>query len=447
MRIRRNRNRFFYSYFIALFLFSVLLWSYHLFHSLFLSSNVLSSTVITLLAPPSLLPTVSMTLPPTTAPTYPTSSKSHPSTKPTIALAVPKFSVNNSHRAFPRTIPKSIQYSASHQVKEFPNFTPRKKRAKVIDVVLFNTELDILELRLITLFSVVDWFIIAESNQTFQGGSKPLHFQENFIERFQPFREKLIYVLINDYLEYHGGFSIETKHRNLAGQLGIKKVPRKLKNNDLIFSFDVDEILRPDVINWLAWYEGYSQEVHFYLHWNIYGFMWSNPNSWYVSGLGLVNHVKNVCLDDEMQGFAVNSLRSAKFCGKNEEKNEQQPLTRKNIFKIGNPYNNMPPQAGWHCSWCFPLSKFANKLESFAHNEMNEAKYKQYEVFIQAKRNGYWFAQPVGVENPISFADSQNKENFAPPGFDHNLWGKGEKWRYLIDANITGDELNEKLRP
>ena len=113
---------------------------------------------------------------------------------------------------------------------------------------------------------------------------------------------------------------------------------------------------------------------------------------------------------------------------------------RPDIFKIGNPYDNMPPQAGWHCSWCFPISKFENKLESFSHNEMNVAHYKGYEAFVQAKRYGYWFAQLDGSNNEISLADIKNKEDFAPPGFDRNIWGKGEKWRFLIDANITGDE-------
>ena len=42
-------------------------------------------------------------------------------------------------------------------------------KQKLYDVFLFLNELDLLELRLKTLFNVVDYFVITEINETFSG--------------------------------------------------------------------------------------------------------------------------------------------------------------------------------------------------------------------------------------------------------------------------------------
>ena len=46
------------------------------------------------------------------------------------------------------------------------------KEAKIFDVFLFFNELDLLELRLETLYEVVDYFVITELFETFSGKSK-----------------------------------------------------------------------------------------------------------------------------------------------------------------------------------------------------------------------------------------------------------------------------------
>lgn len=64
------------------------------------------------------------------------------------------------------------------------NFSVRTNRhrrygnIRLFDVFLFNSEWDILEIRLHELSKVVDRFIILEAECTFTGGLKPLTFQE-----------------------------------------------------------------------------------------------------------------------------------------------------------------------------------------------------------------------------------------------------------------------------
>lgn len=65
---------------------------------------------------------------------------------------------------------------------------------KVLDAVLMSSELDLLEIRLNELDSVVDRFFILESNATFTGLPKETYFGNNR-ERFAKFQNKIEYRL------------------------------------------------------------------------------------------------------------------------------------------------------------------------------------------------------------------------------------------------------------
>lgn len=69
-----------------------------------------------------------------------------------------------------------------------------ESNVKVLDAILMSTELDLLEIRLNELDSVVDYFLIVESNATFTGLSKEAYFGKNKA-RFTKFEHKIIYKL------------------------------------------------------------------------------------------------------------------------------------------------------------------------------------------------------------------------------------------------------------
>ena len=66
------------------------------------------------------------------------------------------------------------------------------KEAKIFDVFLFFNELDLLELRLETLYEVVDYFVITELFETFSGKSKSSLFEKEK-KRYEKYSEKIIY--------------------------------------------------------------------------------------------------------------------------------------------------------------------------------------------------------------------------------------------------------------
>ncbi|CAA7259036.1 unnamed protein product [Cyclocybe aegerita] len=69
-----------------------------------------------------------------------------------------------------------------------------KDNLKVLDAVLMSNELDLMEIRMNELDSVVDFFLIIESNATFTGLPKDTFFLNNR-GRFAKFEKKIVYQL------------------------------------------------------------------------------------------------------------------------------------------------------------------------------------------------------------------------------------------------------------
>ena len=63
---------------------------------------------------------------------------------------------------------------------------------------MFYNELDLLEIRLNILDSVVDKFVIVEATETFMGQPKPLYYEENK-ERFVKWKDKIVHYVVDDY--------------------------------------------------------------------------------------------------------------------------------------------------------------------------------------------------------------------------------------------------------
>ena len=67
----------------------------------------------------------------------------------------------------------------------------------VIDAISFFSELDLLELRLNELDSVVDRFVIVEATRTHKGDLKPMYYAENK-PRFAQWEDKIVHVPVGD---------------------------------------------------------------------------------------------------------------------------------------------------------------------------------------------------------------------------------------------------------
>lgn len=131
----------------------------------------------------------------------------------------------------------------------------------IYDIFTYNGEADILEIRLNILDDFVDQFIIVEAPTTFSGKPKPLYF-EQFIEGIKEGKykvtakilEKIKYYIVDenysDVEVQQAWDSPNTRGANhwvteFLQKESIKKALTHLKDNDICFIGDVDEIWNP----------------------------------------------------------------------------------------------------------------------------------------------------------------------------------------------------------
>jgi len=110
---------------------------------------------------------------------------------------------------------------------------------EIYDCFLFNDELDHLDIRFNELSGYVDYFVLAESSQTFTGKKKPLYFQENYRQFKRKFRRKVIYI------EIPWQESLSPWHRQFFQRSFIQHaLTGKAQPQDFIMLSDADEIAK-----------------------------------------------------------------------------------------------------------------------------------------------------------------------------------------------------------
>lgn len=113
---------------------------------------------------------------------------------------------------------------------------------KLFDCFLFFNELELLELRLMTLASVVDYFVLVEANRTFTGNKKDFIFEKNK-DRYKKYLRNIIYIKVEDTPTLDTSkdvWAIEIFQRNC-----ISRGLASAKDEDRVIISDVDEIPDP----------------------------------------------------------------------------------------------------------------------------------------------------------------------------------------------------------
>ncbi|KAK3827058.1 MAG: glycosyltransferase family 17-domain-containing protein [Linnemannia gamsii] len=110
----------------------------------------------------------------------------------------PDSSFSSSPLSEPEPAPAIIKGGPIHAkdfLKTLPPSGQRRPRARVIDIIHVNNELDILEVRMEELDSVVDLFVMIESENTFRMKAKSLYFRKNK-DRFKKFANKTLALFV-----------------------------------------------------------------------------------------------------------------------------------------------------------------------------------------------------------------------------------------------------------
>ena len=194
----------------------------------------------------------------------------------------------------------------------------------------------LLDLRLSTLDSYVDYFVIVEGNKTWQNNSKKLSFN---IDNFSKFKKKIIYIRVEDLPDGEDPYLRENHQRNsiLRGLINTKE-------NDLIIISDLDEIPNPEAIKKFKPSMRYAamKQKHYYYKFNLIS---RNNTFWLGSRICVRKFLKS-----------PQWLRDLKF--------KKRPIWRLDKLRL----NNIIDDGGWHfCNLKSPeqlLYKYKNLCET-----------------------------------------------------------------------------------
>ncbi|KAI0423273.1 glycosyltransferase family 17 protein [Xylaria grammica] len=241
---------------------------------------------------------------------------------------------------------------------------------KVYDLIMVNTELEWLEIRLNSTYDYVDYFVIVESSKTFTNRDKPLFIKDS-MDRFAAYRDKIIYHQLEIPDGFHSdranpAWDWEDLQRNamydqVLPRLTGAKAPVE---GDVLIVADVDELVRPETILVLKackFPRRLTLRSHFYYY--SFQFMhkgteWAHPQATYYQGRRTILPV---------------NLRNSD--------GGLQPLIKLEKADLWS--------AGWHCSTCFStIDEVLTKMASFSHVWMNQDVFRDRGRIADRVRNG-----------------------------------------------------------
>jgi len=235
-------------------------------------------------------------------------------------------------------------------------FISSKKR-KVIDAFNFFNEFDLLKLRLNYLNEVVDYFLICECNHTHSANPKPYYLDQIINDIPENIRKKIIRIKyeVDGRYYYNDAWRLESEHRDFIG-----KNLHQFSVNDIIMVSDLDEI--PN--------KKYLKEVF-----NVW-----DENSLYIGEFDVFLYNFITCASSvySWKGTILCSVERCIELGSDTlHKNRQNKQYGYRVFKNG----------GWHFTYFGDVEKIKSKVNSFAHQEINDEKYTNDLHIIECIKN------------------------------------------------------------
>ena len=251
---------------------------------------------------------------------------------------------------------------------------------KIYDCFSYWDEDLLLDIRFNILNDYVDYFVIIEGNKTWQNNDKKLRFD---INKFQKFKDKIIYIPVEDMPDGDNPYLRENFQRNC-----ISKGILKAQDEDLIIISDLDEIPNPKKIDSFKKKMRFAvfKQMHFYYKINLQS---TNNPFWLGSRICVKKYLKS-----------PQWIRDLKF--------KKRPFWRLDKYRL----NNIIDSGGWHfCNLKKPedlLYKYKNLCETndpYNFKEKIEDKYLNLEsikkhidlgVDIIGRNENY---KPVKIDN------------------------------------------------
>ncbi|KAI0484808.1 glycosyltransferase family 17 protein [Xylariaceae sp. FL0804] len=279
---------------------------------------------------------------------------------------------------------------------------------KVYDLIMLNTELDWLEIRLNTTYHQVDYFVVLESSRTFTDREKPLLLKEN-MARFSAYHDKIIYHEFELPDGFHSNranpsWDREDLQRNAVyDQVLPRQTGARAPNHgDVLIVADLDELVRPETLILLKachFPRRLTLRSHFYYYSYQYmhkGTQWAHPQATFYQG---------------WRTILPTNLRNSD--------GGLQPLIK---LEKGDLWS-----AGWHCSTCFStVEEVLVKMASFSHIWLNQDVFRDRDRIADRVRNGKDLWDREGEE----YERVDNNQDIPPP-----LLAKPSRFSYLFNRD------------
>ena len=215
--------------------------------------------------------------------------------------------------------------------------------AKIYDCFTFNGEWDMLEIRVLTTSSLVEKYLVSESDHSFSGAPKPKHLEVALATKRYPWLNQ-----VADKFVVRGLATISKDSWNNEGNTRLlwKEMLSELTldEQDWVFLGDVDEIWKPQLALELFSPHFTDSTIHFPCEIHYYNFATKHANGFF----GVVT------------GYRWSQYRTLASSGFRQVKGKALKDHRSGC---------------WHCSYCFgptldeAVTHVRNKLQTFSHRE------------------------------------------------------------------------------
>ena len=251
---------------------------------------------------------------------------------------------------------------------------------KIFDCFMYFDEEIVLDLRLNTLNSYVDYFVIVESIFTHRGDKRRLKFNH---EKFSKFKDKIIYLVydekpeelltINNPKSDHGAYIMNALYRENGQRNFISRGLNLAKADDLILISDVDEIPNLEDVDFSKIKE---KIIQFKQNMFYYKFNLRLPN---LVWTGTKACKKKYLLNPQW----LRNIKDRKYS-----------FLRLDIFFSKTKYNSIKfiNNGGWHFSNIKDAKQIEFKLKSYLHHrefDVNPMNVQEIENIIKNKQAIY----------------------------------------------------------
>ena len=295
---------------------------------------------------------------------------------------------------------------------------------KIYDCFAFGFELDLLEIRLNLLDPFVDYFVFCESEKTFSGIDKPLHYQNNQ-NRFKKFKNKIIHQVIDppaEELLEEFKVKYKVKKNSFARDAYYKDslmnvLRERCEDDDIVIWSDLDEMPNPEVLKELdSFYE--SNTVYNFAQDNYQGSL-----NWFETSGTIHSQTKDFDCGHEGPRWIGSKMGSFSIFKKYTMTELRRELLQENNVRIY--------PGGWHWSSCgseTPCSmhdRIMRKIQTSPHTELNNSSI--IDIIESKIKMG---KSPLGQNNA-----SYKVVDFSEERFPKYLLENEEKYNYLIMEN------------